>query len=154
MVGLEERVEQRTEELTLINKKLLQEIEERKRAEDALRRSEEKYRSILESIEDAYFEVDLEGNLIFFDYAGDLSISADISNELSYLYPKKYVAVAYKKGGVTNISLRGKNIRDVLKKIIGRFKDATGGGHEDAVGARIRTEDLKEFKEVLKKEIS
>jgi len=94
----------------------------------------------------------IEGNLIFFDYAGDLSISADISNELSYLYPKKYVAVAYRKGGVTNVSLRGKNVRDVLKRIIGRFKDATGGGHEDAVGARIRTEDLKEFKEVLKKE--
>ncbi|HWO01394.1 MAG TPA: methyl-accepting chemotaxis protein [Blastocatellia bacterium] len=39
----------------------------RKRAEEALRRSEEKYRTILESIEDGYYEVDLGGNLTFFN---------------------------------------------------------------------------------------
>jgi diguanylate cyclase (GGDEF)-like protein/PAS domain S-box-containing protein len=36
----------------------------RRRAEDALRASEAKYRSILESIEEAYYEVDLKGNLL------------------------------------------------------------------------------------------
>ena len=39
----------------------------RKRAEEALRHSEEKYRTILESIEDGYYEVDLAGNLTFFN---------------------------------------------------------------------------------------
>ncbi len=39
----------------------------RKRDEDALRQSEEKYRTILESIEDGYYEVDLKGNLTFFN---------------------------------------------------------------------------------------
>ena len=38
----------------------------RKAADDALRKSEEKYRTILESIEEGYFETDLEGNLTFF----------------------------------------------------------------------------------------
>ncbi len=41
-------------------------ITERKLAEEALRQSEEKYRTILDSIEDGYFEVDLGGNFTFF----------------------------------------------------------------------------------------
>ena len=39
----------------------------RKRDEGALRQSEEKYRTILESIEDGYYEVDLKGNMTFFN---------------------------------------------------------------------------------------
>ena len=38
-----------------------------KLTEEALRESEEKHRSILENIEEGYFEVDLAGNLIFFN---------------------------------------------------------------------------------------
>jgi len=44
-----------------------EDITERKRAEEALHQSEEKYRTILESIEDGYYEVDLAGNLTFFN---------------------------------------------------------------------------------------
>jgi PAS domain S-box-containing protein len=39
---------------------------DRKRAEEALRRSEEKYRTILETIEEAYWEVNLAGDFTFF----------------------------------------------------------------------------------------
>jgi len=42
-------------------------ITERKRAEEALQRSEERYRTILEEMEDAYSEVDLGGHLTFFN---------------------------------------------------------------------------------------
>ncbi|MFZ1980078.1 MAG: PAS domain S-box protein [Smithella sp.] len=42
-------------------------ITERKRVEDALRQSEEKYRSILEDIQEGYFEVDFAGNFTFFN---------------------------------------------------------------------------------------
>jgi PAS domain S-box-containing protein len=38
-----------------------------RQAENALRRSEEKYRTILNNIEDGYYEVDIKGNLIFFN---------------------------------------------------------------------------------------
>ncbi|MEJ2210595.1 MAG: PAS domain S-box protein, partial [Anaerolineae bacterium] len=49
------------------NRELEAEIAERIRFEKALRDGEERYRTILDSIEDAYFEVDLAGNLIFFN---------------------------------------------------------------------------------------
>ena len=46
---------------------VLTDITERKRAEEAQRESEEKYRTILEDIEDGYFEVDIDGNFTFFN---------------------------------------------------------------------------------------
>jgi diguanylate cyclase (GGDEF)-like protein/PAS domain S-box-containing protein len=43
---------------------ILRDVTERRKVEQALRESEEKYRSILETIEDAYYEVDLQGNFV------------------------------------------------------------------------------------------
>ena len=55
---------ERTEKL---NEELTENIEEQRRTEEALRESEEKYRTILESIQEGYFEMDLPGNLTFFN---------------------------------------------------------------------------------------
>ena len=44
-------------------------ITERKRVEEALRQSEERYRTILEEMQDDYFEVDLAGNFMFVNEA-------------------------------------------------------------------------------------
>jgi len=54
-------------------------IAERKQAEEALRESEQKYRTILESIEESYFEVDIAGNFTFFN--DSLSKSLGYSND-------------------------------------------------------------------------
>jgi len=47
----------------------VEDISQRKRFESALEESEEKYRTILQSIEEGYFEVDLSGRLTFFNEA-------------------------------------------------------------------------------------
>gem|GEM_PF-941834 len=62
---LENRVEERTAELTLVNERLRAEIKERGKTEHELKQSEEKYRTIIENIEEGYYEVDLKGNLVF-----------------------------------------------------------------------------------------
>jgi len=46
---------------------IIRDVSERKRTEEKLRESEEKHRSILENIEDGYFEVDIAGNFTFFN---------------------------------------------------------------------------------------
>lgn len=48
---------------------VINDISERKLAEEALRESEEKYRTILDNIEDGYFETDLHGNFTFINPA-------------------------------------------------------------------------------------
>ena len=50
----------------LLNRSILYAIE-RKRIEQELFQSEGKYKSILESMQEGYFEVDLKGNFIFFN---------------------------------------------------------------------------------------
>jgi diguanylate cyclase (GGDEF)-like protein/PAS domain S-box-containing protein len=42
-------------------------IDDRKKAEQALKSSEERYRTILENIEDGYYEMSMKGNLTFFN---------------------------------------------------------------------------------------
>jgi PAS domain S-box-containing protein len=46
---------------------IARDVTERKQVEGALQASEEKYRSILQSIEEGYYEVDLAGNFTFFN---------------------------------------------------------------------------------------
>ncbi len=70
---------------------LVREIEERKSAHEALKKSEEKYRSILENIEDSYFELDIKGNLIFFNKALTQLLGYS-EEELKGLNYKKYTA--------------------------------------------------------------
>ena len=64
---LETLVEHRTADLQTANQQLRQEIEQRKATAEALRKSEGRYRTILEDIEEGYFECDRKGRLTFFN---------------------------------------------------------------------------------------
>jgi two-component system cell cycle sensor histidine kinase/response regulator CckA len=48
-------------------KQILEELAALREREQALRENEERYRTIIESVEDGYYEIDLKGNLIFFN---------------------------------------------------------------------------------------
>lgn len=90
------------------------------------------------------------GKLLIFKYAGDTSMSSDISNGLKYMFPDKMVFVIYTKGIKANISGRGKGVRNLILKAIEGLENSTGGGHENAVGAQIRREDIEEFERRIK----
>jgi oligoribonuclease NrnB/cAMP/cGMP phosphodiesterase (DHH superfamily) len=90
--------------------------------------------------------VKAEKDVVFFKYASQLSISAELANALAFKYPQKLIVVANVKGEKVKISVRGERAREITLKAIEGLKDASGGGHEKAVGANIRLADLPVFK--------
>ncbi len=107
-----------------------------------------KYKEIREKYCELLEKAKLEdhSNILFFRYGGSMSMSADLANELSYLYPTLPVIVAYAQGAMSNLSIRGKNVNRIVQSLLGEFEGSSGGGHADAVGVRLRTEDLERFR--------
>lgn len=94
----------------------------------------------------------LKNNLLFFEYSGETSMSADLANELIHIYPGKTIAVIYKKDIIGNVSMRGKSAKKILEKVLKEI-EGSGGGHEEAVGARINIRDIPSFKKILEEEV-
>lgn len=107
-----------------------------------------KYKKLLEK---AVNNLDLS-NILFFEYSGDMSISAEIANGLRQKFPKKIIVVGYMTGAKVNVSIRGRNVKKKLLNVMGKLDNAIGGGHEMAVGARINIKDWEKFKELFRKE--
>ncbi len=70
--------------------RLAETAEKEQEQREALRISEEKYRSIIESVEDGYYEIDLDGSLTFFNEAL-MKIFGYPANELIGLNYKQYI---------------------------------------------------------------
>ena len=86
--------------------------------------------------------------LLYFQYGGEFSLSANLSNQLSYEFPDKVVVVVYLNNEIANISIRGKgDVRKLTLKVIYGIEGASGGGHKNATGAKINVSYLPEFKE-------
>jgi single-stranded DNA-specific DHH superfamily exonuclease len=94
---------------------------------------------------------DNSDKILFFQYGGDMSISSDISNELYYKFPSKIIVVVYVTGIKANISARGKNVKEKILNSIKDLDGATGGGHNDAVGAKVLVDDIEIFRDRLEK---
>ncbi|MBL7058993.1 DHH family phosphoesterase [Candidatus Pacearchaeota archaeon] len=127
---------------------VLEETKENKQMHYRYNYINSKYQKIL----DRAIEVGKKSDkVLFFKFGGELSMAGDLSNELSFIFPKKIIIAAYSAGIKVNISLRGKNVRTPVLEIIKKLENATGGGHRDAVGATVRTEDIDEFKKYIEK---
>jgi single-stranded DNA-specific DHH superfamily exonuclease len=105
-----------------------------------------KFKNILEKF---YEKKEEYGDLIYFEYAGEMSISSEIANYLSFKYPKKKIVVIYRSSSKLNISARGKNIRKLILKVVKDLPYSTAGGHKDAVGGQVPEDQLSVFKEKL-----
>ena len=119
---------------------ILQDITEQKKMEEALRQSEEKYRSILENIQEAYFEVDLMGKFTFFN---------DSSCRLTG-YSREELACA----NYSQFSDK-ETVEDVLKAFKKIYK--TGESNEGLDWLIIRKDGTKRYVEAtvsLKKDLS
>lgn len=119
-----------------------------------IKRYDQIKKSYIKMLEKAKKVARVSKRLVFFQYGGDLSISADLSNELSYCFPSKVIIIAYLKGSIANVSVRGNvDVRALTLKAIEQIEGATGGGHEHATGAKMNTNDLPKFKEIFLKEL-
>ncbi len=124
-------------------------LEDNSQTHSMHKRFRELYSKYQKLIDKAKKQANTFEKIIFFKYSGDISMSAEISNKLKYLFPEKIIAVAKISGSRVGISIRGKNIREPVLKVLENFEGATGGGHEAAVGIQISFNNLDRFQEEL-----
>ncbi|HET6979133.1 MAG TPA: ATP-binding protein [Pyrinomonadaceae bacterium] len=103
---LEQRVEQRTAQLAAANEVLLQEIQERKQIETALRESEERYRDIFEHANDIIYTHDLEGNYTSVNRANE-AITGYTEEESLKLNALQVIAPEYRELSKAMLSQKG-----------------------------------------------
>ncbi|MBN1473782.1 MAG: PAS domain S-box protein, partial [Syntrophaceae bacterium] len=130
---------------------IARDITDRRKMEDALRQSEEKYRTILEQMNDGYFEVDLAGNYTFvtevsarlLEYSTDELIG---KNSLSFM-TKETVPLVQK--AFANIYKSGKPERNIVFEALHK-SGATGIG--EITGFPIKNEkgDIVGFRGVAR----
>jgi len=134
-------------------------ITERRHMEEELRKSEEKYRTILETIEDSYFESDLTGNILFFNPATcrALGYPADelkgmnyrkLMDETTAEKVKKIYQNIYQTGNAVNL-LEYEIIRkDGTKVYVESSVSLIRGAKGKSIGFRSVSRDITENKKL------
>jgi single-stranded DNA-specific DHH superfamily exonuclease len=93
-----------------------------------------------------------KGKLFVFEQpADDISFSAELSNELTYRYPKKVIIITRERDGEMKCSLRSGSI-EIRSKLLKALEgvEGYGGGHDKACGAGIKKKDFEKFVEQFK----
>jgi PAS domain S-box-containing protein len=103
---LERRVEQRTAQLAAANEVLIQEIQERKQIETALRESEERYRDIFEHANDIIYTHDLDGNYTSVNRANEAITGYTVEESLK-LNALEVVAPEYRELAKAMLNRKG-----------------------------------------------
>jgi PAS domain S-box-containing protein len=134
-----------------------QDITERKQAEDALRQSEEKYRTILEDIKEGYWETDLAGNFTSFNNAICRIVGYDKTEMLGMSY-RAYTGTedvdkvyqAFNQVYRTGKPIRNMNYEIVQKDGSTRFAETSvfprRNDKEEIIGFRGVSHDITEHK--------
>jgi len=90
--------------------------------------------------------------LIYLYKDATTSFTSDLSNELLFRYPNKFIIVGREKSGEIKLSLRSPSIKipNLINEAL-QGLDGYGGGHEYACGINIKAEDFPIFLERFKK---
>jgi len=91
---LERRVEERTAKLAEATEQLKRELIGRRRVEESLRLSEERFRSVAQTASDAIITIDSRGEIVFWNHAAEnmFGYSADetMGRPLTFLMPERF----------------------------------------------------------------
>src|SRR5260370_10865503 len=137
---------------------------QRRRAEEALRQSEERYRTIIDNIEDAYWELDLSGKVTFFndcvvrlhgrsrEELMGLSYKEYLDEESAKQVSQKFHRV-YSTGepatGVFWEIIRGDGARRTLESTVSLIRDSEGNPI-GFLGIRLHITERKRTEEAVK----
>ncbi|MEK6935340.1 MAG: DHHA1 domain-containing protein [Nanoarchaeota archaeon] len=127
---------------------ILEENSKTKRIFQRYEQVNKKYQILIEKAREP-----VEGKLLYFQYGGDMSMSSNLANQLKHEFQDKFVVVVYIKEGSANISVRGNDARKIVLETIDGIDGATGGGHENACGAKIPSSATELFRERIEKKV-
>lgn len=125
-------------------------LEENKQTKQLHKKYNELNKFFNKQIEKAESNFNQKSKILFFSYAGNTSMSSEISNKLYYNHKNKLIVVAFKHPEKINISIRGDNALKITKQAIANIENSTGGGHEKATGAMIPVDKFEQFKQNIK----
>jgi len=121
-----------------------EDITDRRRAEDALRASEERYRTMLDEIEEGYFELNLEGDFTFINAAEAMNMGYSLEELIGMNY-RQYMDEETAKEAY-NLFLRvyttgdpffGHDVKIIAKDGSIRYNQISGSTRKDASGKII-----------------